>query len=507
VVAPPDVYGGAPLAELIAEQGVTHMVITPSALATLDPEAVPSVRVLAVAGEAIGADLVRRWARGRTMLNLYGPTESTIWATAAPLVAGTPVTIGGPIRGTGVLVLDARLRPVPTGVPGELYLSGPALARGYHGRPELNATRFVADPYGAPGERMYRTGDLVRWTRTGELEYLGRTDFQVKVRGQRVELGEIDTALTAASGVEFALTLGVPGPGGGTALAAYLVPEPGREIDVAEVRSHAAASLPGYMVPAAFVVLESIPRDAVGKLNRKALPAPVFGAEDGEYVAPSTSTEQALARIVAELLSRERVGATDSFFALGGDSILAIQRVSRAKAAGITLTPVQVFEHRTIDALAAVADEAGVAVTLDELPGGGVGEMPLTPIVHYMLGRGGDFDRFAQTAVLELPVGIDADGLTATLAAVLDRHDMLRARLSRDGARWRLETREAAEVDVAALVRRVEFPADADPIDLREFAVTELEAALDRLDPADGAVLRFIWLDPVGVAGARPRSG
>ncbi|WP_348538304.1 amino acid adenylation domain-containing protein [Nocardia farcinica] len=507
VVAPPDVYGGAPLAELIAEQGVTHMVITPSALATLDPEAVPSVRVLAVAGEAIGADLVRRWARGRTMLNLYGPTESTIWATAAPLVAGTPVTIGGPIRGTGVLVLDARLRPVPTGVPGELYLSGPALARGYHGRPELNATRFVADPYGAPGERMYRTGDLVRWTRTGELEYLGRTDFQVKVRGQRVELGEIDTVLTAAPGVEFALTLGVPGPGGGTALAAYLVAEPGAAIDVAAVREHAAASLPAHMVPAAFVVLDAIPRDAVGKLDRKALPAPVFGPAEGEYIAPVTATEQTLAGIVADLLGRDRVGVTDSFFALGGDSILAIQLVSRAKAAGLTITPVQVFEHRTVGALAAVADRAGVAVTLAELPGGGVGEMPLTPIVRYLIERGGDFDRFAQTAVLELPAGIDADGLTATLAAVLERHDMLRARLFRDGARWRLETRPADEVDVSALVRRVEFPAAADPVDLREFAVTELEAALDSLDPADGAVLRFVWLDPVGVAGARPRTG
>jgi len=507
VVAPPEVFGGAPLAELIAEQQVTHMIITPSALATLDPDSVPSVRVLAVGGEAVGAELVRRWAVGRTMVNLYGPTETTIWATSAPLVPGEPVTIGGPIQGTSALVLDARLRPVPVGVAGELYLAGSALARGYHGRPELNATRFVADPYGAPGERMYRTGDLVRWTPAGELEYLGRTDFQVKVRGQRVELGEIDVALTAADGVEFALTLGVPGPGGGTALAAYLVPEPGREIDLARVRSHAAASLPGYMVPAAFVVLDAIPLNAVGKLNRKALPEPVFGEDEGEYLAPSTPTEQTLAVIVAELLGGVRVGATDSFFALGGDSILAIQLVSRARSAGITLTPVQVFEHRTIGALAAVADEAGVAVTLDELPGAGVGEMPLTPIMHFMIGRGGDFDRFAQTAVLELPLGIDAEGLTATLAAVLDRHDMLRARLTRDGAHWRLETRDPAEVDVRALVRRVEFPADADPVDLREFAVTELEAALDGLDPAAGAVLRFVWLDPVGVAGARPRSG
>ncbi|WP_435592527.1 amino acid adenylation domain-containing protein [Nocardia sp. bgisy118] len=507
VVAPPEVFGGDALAELIEAERVTHAVITPSALATVDPARVSSLRVLAVAGEAVGAELVERWAPDRTMVNLYGPTESTIWATGSgALSVDAPVTIGGPIRGASVLVLDGRLRPVPVGVAGELYLAGPSLARGYHARPDLNATRFVANPYGTEGERMYRTGDLVRWDGDGELEYVGRTDFQVKVRGQRIELGEIDAVLGRADGVEFAVTLGVRGPAGGTALAAYVVHESGVELDVEGLRAHAAAALPGYMVPAAFVVLDAIPLNAVGKLDRKALPEPVFADERIEYVAPRTPTEETLAVVFAELLGRERVGAEDSFFALGGDSILAIQLVSRARQGGVTITPLQVFEHRTVAALAAAADAAGELVVLEELPGGGVGEMPLPPIVRYMIERGGDYDRFAQTAVLELPVGIRAEQLAATIAAVVDRHDMLRARLLHDPD-VRLEVSEPGSVDVASLIRRIEFAADADTVDLREYALTELDSAMNRLNPARGVVLQFLWLDPVGEAGDRSRSG
>ncbi|WP_280476886.1 non-ribosomal peptide synthetase [Nocardia asiatica] len=510
VVAPPDVFGGSALAELIDAEQVTHMVITPSALATLDPAEVTSVRVLAVAGEAVGAELVERWATGRAMVNLYGPTESTIWATgSAPLSVGAPVSIGTPVQGARVLVLDDRLRPVPFGVAGELYLAGPALARGYHARPSLTAARFIADPFGAAGERMYRTGDLVRWIRGDagpELEYLGRTDFQVKVRGQRIELGEIDAVLGRAEGVDFAVTLGVPGPTGATALAAYLVRAPGSELDVAKVRAFAADILPGYMVPSAFVVLDELPLNAVGKLDRRALPAPEFTAERTEYRAPGTPTEQQLATIFGELLGVARVGADDSFFALGGDSILAIQLVSRAKQQGVTCTPLQVFEHRTVAALAAAVDAAGAAVTLDELPGGGVGELPLPPIVHYMLERGGRYNRFTQTAVLELPVGIERAQIVAVLAAAIDRHDMLRARLVADDDGPRLLVGPPGSVEVDALVHRVEFTA-LDPIELHEFAMTELDAAADRLDPADGVVLQFIWLDPVGDAGARTGSG
>ncbi|WP_280479606.1 non-ribosomal peptide synthetase [Nocardia cyriacigeorgica] len=514
VVAPPEVYGGTPLAELIATEQVTHLVITPSALATVDAGAVSSVRMLAVAGEAVGAELVERWCAGphRRMLNLYGPAEFTIWATASqPLRPNAPVTIGTPIRGAAVLVLDDHLRPVPVGVAGELYLTGPALARGYHDRPGLTAARFVADPFGAPGSRLYRTGDLARWVRTNtgrvELEYLGRTDFQIKVRGQRVELGEIDAVLGRADGVDFAVTLGVAGPTGATALAAYLVRAPGTEIDVEAVRAFAADVLPSYMVPAAFVVLDEIPRTAVGKLDRDALPAPDFATEQTAYRPPRTPTERALAEIFAELLGRERVGADDSFFALGGDSILAIQLVSRAKLRGISCTPLQVFEHRTVAALAAAADAAGPAVTLEELPGGGVGELPLTPIVRYMIERGGDFRRFAQTAVLELPPGIDRTRLVATLTAVVDRHDMLRSRLRREGTDWQWSVSEPGSVDVGALVHRITHDAGADPVEMHEFAVTELDSALHRLDPAAGVLAQFLWLDPVGAAGARTEPG
>ncbi|MFC4126350.1 amino acid adenylation domain-containing protein [Nocardia rhizosphaerae] len=514
VISPPEVFGGAPLAELIAAHGVTHMVITPSALATIDPAEVSSVRVLAVAGEAVGPDLVARWcggASGRTMVNLYGPTEYTIWATgSAPLSADEPVTIGTPIRGAAALVLDDRLRPVPVGVAGELYLTGTATARCYHARPGLTAARFVADPFGAPGEILYRTGDLVRWTdstRHGTtLEYLGRTDFQVKVRGQRIELGEIDAALSGLDGVDVAVTLGVRNPTGATALAAYLVRVPGAELDIARIRAEVADILPAYMVPAAFVVLDEIPINAVGKLDRKALPEPVFAVEETPYRAPSTPTEQLLAPIYAELLGRETVGVDDSFFALGGDSILAIQLVTQAKLAGVHCTPLQVFEHRTVAALAAAVDATDTVAVLEELPGGGVGELPITPIVRYLIDRGGTFDRFAQTAVLRLPAGIERQQLVDTLTAVVDRHDMLRSRLCRDADRWLIRVADPGSVDVDALVHRTEF-STPDTIELREYARIELDAAMNRLDPAAGVVLQFVWLDPIGEAGTRTRPG
>ncbi|MFE3618035.1 AMP-binding protein, partial [Streptomyces anulatus] len=439
------------------------------------------------------------------MVNLYGPTEYTIWATGSePLSATEPVTIGSPVRGAAALVLDDRLCPVPVGVAGELYLAGTALARGYHARPGLTATRFVADPFGGAGECLYRTGDLVRWSRTGSparsdnpavsdnparfgnraradaaarpesisgapaglvLEYLGRTDFQVKVRGQRIELGEIDAVLGAIDGIDLAVTLGVPGPTGSTALAAYLVRMPGADLDIAHVRALAADTLPAYMVPAAFVVLNEIPINAVGKLDRKALPDPVFVTDDTPYRAPETPTEQVLAEVYAELLGRAQVGIDDSFFALGGDSILAIQLVTQAKLRGVHCTPLQVFEHRTVAALGAAVDAAETVEALAELPGGGTGDLPLTPIVRYMIERGGDFDRFAQTAVLELPVGIDRAQLVTTLTAAIDRHDMLRARLWAGEDDWRLCVADPGSIDVDALVHRTAFDAATDPVE------------------------------------------
>jgi len=375
VVSPPEVFGGPELDALIARERVTHVEITPTALATLDPAGAPGVRMLVVGGEPVSTDLVEQWSAGRTMLNVYGPTEFTVWATVSrPLTADAPITIGRPIRGAATLVLDGRLGPVPPGVVGELYLTGPALARGYHGRPGLSATRFVANPYGAPGDRMYHTGDLVRWKEmphtdefgsARELVYVGREDFQVKVHGLRIELGEIDAALGRIDGVAFAVTLGVDGPAGSPALVAYVVAEPTVELDAARLTAAAVRMLPSYMVPAAFVVMDAIPRNAVGKLDRTALPKPVFGADATAYRAPSTPAEERLAAIFADVLGLDRVGVDDSFFALGGDSITAIKVMSLAKAHGMTVGPLQIFEHRTVAGLAAVVDDptaSGAAV-------------------------------------------------------------------------------------------------------------------------------------------------
>ena len=198
VVAPPDAYAGEALTALLQDQQVSAAVLTPTVLSTLDRARLDGVDTLITTGEACPAELAAAWAPGRRMFNAYGPTETTIWATcSAPLSAGQPVSIGAPIPGVCALVLDARLHPAPIGVVGELYLGGPALARGYVGRAELTAERFVANPYGGAGARMYRTGDLVRWTPAGTLDYLGRADTQIKLRGQRIELGEIENTLLA----------------------------------------------------------------------------------------------------------------------------------------------------------------------------------------------------------------------------------------------------------------------------------------------------------------------
>ncbi|MFD6108399.1 amino acid adenylation domain-containing protein, partial [Nocardia salmonicida] len=234
VISPPSVFGGPELAELLRRERVTHMLITPAALESVDAHDLDALRVVVVAGDAFGPTLVDRWAVGRAFFNGYGPTEATILATGTTeLAPGQPITIGSAFPGLGATVLDSRLRPVPAGVAGELYLSGPALAQSYQGRPALTAERFVASPFS--GSRMYRTGDLVRRTADGDFEYLGRSDFQVKIRGFRVELGEIDAALTAHPDIEYAVTLGKKADSGATVLVSYVLPRQGISIDTEEV--------------------------------------------------------------------------------------------------------------------------------------------------------------------------------------------------------------------------------------------------------------------------------
>ncbi|MFF2119417.1 non-ribosomal peptide synthase/polyketide synthase [Kitasatospora sp. NPDC058184] len=364
VVPEPGPLLGAHLAELLRAERITHTLLPPAALATLPadtPGSLPALKTLIVGAEACGPDLVARWAPHHRMVNSYGPTEATVVATwSAPLTAdGAAPPIGRPLPGTGAYVLDARLRPVPDGVPGELWLSGPALARGYLGRPGLTAARFTADPYGPPGGRMYRTGDLVRRDRHGELHYLGRTDHQLKLRGHRIEAGEVEAVLARHPAVLDAVVSIREDEPGLPRLVAHLLAAPGAEPPTAaELRALAARALPGPMVPTAFAVLERFPLTASGKTDRAALPAPdPAEAEPAGRVAPRTPTEEAVAEIWAEAL-RTAVGATDDFFQLGGDSMRALLIASRANDAfGVTLTPRDVLVSRTVAALADLVED------------------------------------------------------------------------------------------------------------------------------------------------------
>ena len=420
VLVPTGIYGGTELGTVLTDTGVTHLFLTPAALATLDPETLPHVRVVVVGGEACEPSLVARWAPGRAMFNAYGPTESTIMATHfGPMTPGEPVRIGRAVLGTSAMVLDDRLQPAPTGVPGELYVSGAGLARGYHDRAELTATRFVADPVG--GGLMYRTGDRVRKTADGTLEYLGRNDFQVKVRGHRIELSEIDAVLSGHPSVDAAVS--VPHAATG-AVVAYVVPAPGHAIVAADVTAHAARALPDYMVPSAITVVDAFPLTGAGKVDLRALPEPVFAA--AQFVAPRTDAERRVAAVYADVLGLEQAGAHDDFFALGGNSLSATRVVARLDA---SLGVRAVFENPTVAALAAVVGDSGPGTRPPLVAGPRPDRIPLSPAQQRMW----LINRFDPTSpVYNVPVAVrlrgrlDHDALRAAVHDVVQRHETLR---------------------------------------------------------------------------------
>ncbi len=375
VITPPGVVGGAELGRVFIDEAITHAFITTLALGTVDPTGVTELAHVLVGGEALPPELVTRWAPGRNLYNVYGPTETTIVTVISqPLTPDGPITIGGPIRGVNATILDGRLHPAPVGVSGELHLAGSALARGYLNRPGLTAQRFIANPYGKPGERMYRTGDLVRWAghssdSAREIECLGRTDHQVKIRGFRIELGEIDGALAQHEAVEFSTTIGYRTPAGATALVSYVKPCHGMTPSASELTEHLAERVPNYMVPQSIMLIDAVPLSPVGKLDRNALPEPVFSASEG-YRAPTTPIEEQLCAAFATVLGVETVGIDDGFFELGGNSLLATKVVAQMRANGIDLPVQLMFGDSTPAAIAARLDGAGntgaaIAATLD----------------------------------------------------------------------------------------------------------------------------------------------
>ncbi|MGS2808919.1 amino acid adenylation domain-containing protein [Nocardia sp. MW-W600-9] len=488
-----DAAAGAELAAAIHDSAITQLCSTPAVLSSLPPDALDGVRAVSTGGEACPPEVVARFSAGRALINSYGPSETTVAATfTAPLTTDRHTGIGSPVPGVTLYVLDHLLRPVPAGTPGELFIAGPGLARGYAGRPAATAQRMVADPFGAPGARMYRSGDLVRWRAvdgTFVLDYLGRNDFQVKLRGMRVEPGEIDAVLATCPGVDFAVTVVRTGASGRDVLASYVVPVHGvGELDGAALREFCLHRLPGHLVPSSVTVLTSLPLTGNGKVDRQALPEPAAAPSTPAAAGPA----RALCTLFAEVLGVPEVGPQASFFALGGDSILSIQLVSRGRSADLVFSARDVFEHPTPAELATVVAVPGERAVLRELPGGGVGPVRRTPIVDWLLTQPG-WQRFAQTMVLALPADIDRARLARTLQAVVDQHDMLRVRVD-DGAR--LEVASPRTIDVATLVDHRACPRlEADDI------AAATAAAVDRLDPAAGRVLAAVWLDPGGPGG------
>ncbi|GAC71059.1 putative non-ribosomal peptide synthetase [Gordonia soli NBRC 108243] len=491
------------VASYIADHQVTSVMMVPSMLSSLleatadrDTEWISSVRHIHTGGEALTpavADrLLQRWPHVG-LHNQYGPTEATIFATIAEVGAGAPtVPIGVPLWHVTAHVLDARLQIVPIGVAGELYLGGLQVARGYAGRPALTAERFVADP-AVPGQRLYRTGDMVRWNSAGQLEYLGRTDFQVKLRGQRIELGEIEAVIASAPGVVHAAVTVDSAPAGGELLVGYV--DGSDDLDREALRDYAAEHLVEFMQPAVWMILDHLPLSTAGKVDRRSLPSPDFSATITEIVAPTSETERVLAALVAGVLGVDQVSVTESFFALGGDSIMSIQLTSAARAAGLSLSPREIFELKTVRAMASAAADQGERLPLLRDPDGGVGRIELPQIVSWMLELSdtpADFADFNQSRLLIAPPGADIDEITGILTAVVDGHPALTSRLVVVGDGWELTA--GNPFDAAAAVHEVHT--DTAPTSA-EFATVVRDAhasAAARLDPAAGALVQTVLI-------------
>jgi amino acid adenylation domain-containing protein len=422
---------GPGLLETLRRGRVTVATLPPSVLSILSPDGLPELRTVVSAGEAVDAATVERWSGGRAFVNAYGPTEITVCATSARCEAdGRVPAIGRPLENLRTYVLDAAGRPAPAGVAGELYVGGLGVVRGYLGRPALTAGRFVPDPFGGePGARLYRTGDRVRWRQDGMLEFLGRLDEQVKIRGFRIEPGEIEAALHRHAGVRECIVVARQAASGDARLVGYVV----GTADAGALRAHLRQSLPDYMVPGAFVVLEQLPLTPNGKIDRRALPDPDLGAGE-DRAAPRTPTEEILAGLWGELLGVDGVGPDDEFFALGGHSLLATRLVSRIREAfGVEMPIRTIFEDPVLAALALRVDEALRADDGVRLPpllpreGGEDAPLSFSQERLWLLQRiAPRSPAYKISPVLRFGGALDAGAMERAVAEIVRRHHVLR---------------------------------------------------------------------------------
>ncbi|MFF0749911.1 amino acid adenylation domain-containing protein [Streptomyces sp. NPDC004267] len=477
--------------ESTASEKCTFLKATPSHLPLLGvlPEGFSPTAELMLGGEALLGAALDEWRREHpavTVLNVYGPTEATVNVAEFRLEPGEPtpdgvLPLGRLMDNARGYVLDAELRPVEPGTPGELYLAGPGLARGYLNRPGLSAERFVADPFGAPGGRMYRTGDLVRWSEDGRLEFLGRTDHQVKVRGHRIEPGEIEAALTRHERVSRAMVLVREDRPGDQRIVAYLSAPDGTTVpEAAALRTHLAAVLPDYMTPSAFVALDRWPLTPNGKVDRAALPVPDYATAGGSGGrAPRTPDEETLCRLVAEVLGVPSVTVDDDFFALGGHSLLATRLLSRVrKAFGVELSVRAVFEAPTVAGLAVLVARAGAAraplVRAEARPA----SLPLSPAqrgLWFAFRLEGPSPTYNVPLAVRLSGELDRDALAAAVDDVVARHEVLRTRFAEVGG----EPVQVVEDGASAAVEYVELPESELPRALAERAAYAFDLAAE----------------------------
>ncbi|GHB89698.1 non-ribosomal peptide synthetase [Streptomyces anthocyanicus] len=478
------------LLSVIDEQRVTFTYLVSSMLDVLlemagDSGRLDSLRHVWCGGEVLTPELYERF---RTRLDIplyhgYGPAETTIGVSHVVYRGAAErlsTSIGRANPNTRLYVLDDELRPVPVGVGGELYAGGLLLGRGYVNAPGLTASRFVANPFADDGSRLYRTGDLARFAPDGSLDFLGRADNQVKIRGMRLEIEDVEVGLAEHPRVRHTCVVARKNTAGGTYLVGYVIPAAGHEdLRADEVKAWAGEHMVEYMVPTHVVVMTEFPLTANGKLDRNALPEPVIPA--GSSAPPTTDEERTVCAAVAALLQLDRVGVDQDFFQLGGDSILAISLLGRLRDAGLYVTARQIFTHSTVGALAAVASrEDTTVVDHRDVP---TGSVVGSPVVQWLGETTDAIDGFVQSVVLNTPADLTVDALDLILAAVVRRHPMLRARLVR-GERWGFDIpeAEAEAVPAVALWRESDQPLDAC-----------LALATGELDPVGGAMLRAVW--------------
>ncbi|MFK3682188.1 non-ribosomal peptide synthetase [Pseudomonas sp. NPDC088890] len=446
-------WGAEDICQLVREQQVSILGFTPSYGSQLAQylasvgEQLP-VRMIITGGEALTGEHLQRIRQAFTpeqFFNAYGPTETVVMPLACvapqtlPADAGS-VPIGRVIGARTAYILDEDLALLAQGGIGELYVGGAGLAQGYHDRPGLSAERFVADPFSHDGGRLYRTGDLVRLRADGLVEYVGRADQQVKIRGFRIELGEIESRLQEHAEVDEAVVLALDLPGG-KQLVGYLLCEQANADSQAQaslreaVKAHARRHLPDYMVPAHLVLLDQLPLMGNGKLDRRALPAPDLEQAQQHYQAPANALEVQLAQVWCEVLNVARVGVQDNFFELGGDSILSIQVVSRARQLGLQFTPRDLFQHQTIQTLAAVVSRSEAPSDIEQGPR--QGSTALTPIQHWFFDcQVPEPQHWNQAVLLQVRQPLQAQTLEQALAGLLAHHDSLRLNFTQVNGRW-----------------------------------------------------------------------